>query len=101
MTTAPTSTPRCGGPPKLMVASWTDSRRCSTTAAGISRHDAEGWPRLSVERRSTCTTVNNALGNVGHTWREAGIELLVDLPAEQVIMGWFCTDQVVRSCVAI
>lgn len=49
----------------------------------ISRHDA-GVAELSVEAVDLRTTVNNALGNVGHL-AEAGIELLVDLPAEQVI----------------
>ncbi|CNU71045.1 two component sensory transduction histidine kinase MTRB [Mycobacterium tuberculosis] len=50
----------------------------------ISRHDA-GVAELSVEAVDLRTTVNNALGNVGHLAEEAGIELLVDLPAEQVI----------------
>ena len=50
----------------------------------ISRHDA-GVAELSVEAVDLRTTVNSALGNVGHLAEDAGIELLVDLPAEEVI----------------
>ena len=50
----------------------------------ISRHDA-GVAELSVEAVDLRTTVNSALGNVGHLAEETGIELLVDMPAEEVI----------------
>lgn len=50
----------------------------------ISRHDA-GVAELSVEAVDLRSTVNSALGNVGHLADEAGIELLVDMPAEGVI----------------
>jgi two-component system sensor histidine kinase MtrB len=50
----------------------------------ISRHDA-GVAELSVEAVDLRTTVQSALGNVGHLAEEAGIELLVDLPTEEVI----------------
>ena len=50
----------------------------------ISRHDA-GVAELSVEAVDLRSTVNSALGNVGHLADEAGIELLVDMPAEDVI----------------
>jgi two-component system, OmpR family, sensor histidine kinase MtrB len=50
----------------------------------ISRHDA-GVAELSVEAVDLRTTVQSALGNVGHLAEEAGIELLVDLPDEEVI----------------
>ena len=50
----------------------------------ISRHDA-GVAELSVEAVDRRATVNSALGNVGHLAEEAGIELLVDLPPDEVI----------------
>jgi two-component system sensor histidine kinase MtrB len=50
----------------------------------ISRHDA-GVAELSVEAVDLRTTVQSALGNVGHLAEEAGIELQVELPAEDVI----------------
>ena len=50
----------------------------------ISRHDA-GVAELSVEAVDLRTTVESALGNVGHLAEEAGIELLVDMPSEEVI----------------
>ena len=50
----------------------------------ISRHDA-GVAELSVEAVDLRSTVNSALGNVGHLADDAGVELLVDLPAEDVI----------------
>src|SRR6202007_1972550 len=50
----------------------------------ISRHDA-GVAELSVEAVDLRTTVRSALGNVGHLAEETGIELQVDLPAEEVI----------------
>ncbi|OBK48383.1 two-component sensor histidine kinase [Mycobacterium sp. 1081908.1] len=50
----------------------------------ISRHDA-GVAELSVEAVDLRATVQSALGNVGHLAEEAGIELLVDLPDEEVI----------------
>ena len=45
----------------------------------ISRHDA-GVAELSVEAVDLRTTVQKALGNVGHLAEETGIELLVDMP---------------------
>jgi len=50
----------------------------------ISRHDA-GVAELSVEAVDLRTTVQSALGNVGHLAEEAGIELQVELPTEEVI----------------
>jgi two-component system sensor histidine kinase MtrB len=50
----------------------------------ISRHDA-GVAELSVEAVDLRTTVQKALGNVGHLAEDAGIELLVDMPPEDVI----------------
>ncbi|MBV9351247.1 MAG: HAMP domain-containing histidine kinase [Mycobacterium sp.] len=50
----------------------------------ISRHDA-GVAELSVEAVDLRATVNSALGNVGHLAEEAGIELLVDMPPDEVI----------------
>ncbi|AQT81234.1 two-component sensor histidine kinase [Mycolicibacterium litorale] len=50
----------------------------------ISRHDA-GVAELSVEAVDLRSTVNSALGNVGHLADEAGIELLVNLPDHEVI----------------
>lgn len=50
----------------------------------ISRHDA-GVAELSVEAVDLRSTVNSALGNVGHLADDAGIELLVDMPGDEVI----------------
>ena len=50
----------------------------------ISRHDA-GVAELSVEAVDLRSTVNSALGNVGHLAEDAGVELMVDMPAEEVI----------------
>jgi two-component system sensor histidine kinase MtrB len=50
----------------------------------ISRHDA-GVAELSVEATDLRTTVQSALVDVGHLAEDAGIELLVDTPAEEVI----------------
>ncbi|MFA5707348.1 MtrAB system histidine kinase MtrB [Mycolicibacterium sp.] len=50
----------------------------------ISRHDA-GVAELSVEAVDLRSTVNSALDNVGHLADDAGIELLVDMPGEDVI----------------
>src|ERR1700752_3419477 len=50
----------------------------------ISRHDA-GVAELSVEAVDLRSTEGSALGNVGHLAEEAGIELLVDTPDEEVI----------------
>jgi two-component system, OmpR family, sensor histidine kinase MtrB len=50
----------------------------------ISRHDA-GVAELSVEAVDLRATVRSALGNVGHLAEEAGIELLVDMPPDEVI----------------
>ena len=58
----------------------------------ISRHDA-GVAELSVESVDLRATVQSALDNVGHLADDAGVELIVDLPAEEVIAevdpaGW-------------
>jgi two-component system sensor histidine kinase MtrB len=50
----------------------------------ISRHDA-GVAELSVEAVDLRSTVNSALGNVGHLADEAGIELMVNVPDQEVI----------------
>ena len=50
----------------------------------ISRHDA-GVAELSVEAVDLRSTVNSALGNVGHLADDAGIELQVEMPEEPVI----------------
>ena len=50
----------------------------------ISRHDA-GVAELSVEAVDLRSTVGNALTKVGHLSRDAGIDLLVDLPEHAVI----------------
>ncbi|SBS72044.1 Sensor histidine kinase MtrB [uncultured Mycobacterium sp.] len=50
----------------------------------ISRHDA-GVAELSVEAVDLRSTVNSALGSVGHLADEAGIELMVNLPDHDVI----------------
>ncbi len=48
----------------------------------ISRHDA-GVAELSVESVDLRSTVQSALDNVGHLADDAGIELIVDMPAEE------------------
>lgn len=50
----------------------------------ISRHDA-GVAELSVEAVDLRSTVNSALGKVGHLAAEAGIDLQVDMPEDPVI----------------
>ena len=50
----------------------------------ISRHDA-GVAELSVESVDLRSTVQSALDNVGHLAEDAGVELIVDMPAEAVI----------------
>jgi two-component system, OmpR family, sensor histidine kinase MtrB len=50
----------------------------------ISRHDA-GVAELSVEAVDLRTTVNNALSNVGHLAEGAGVQMIVDMPEEDVI----------------
>ncbi|WP_199253752.1 MtrAB system histidine kinase MtrB [Mycolicibacterium mengxianglii] len=50
----------------------------------ISRHDA-GVAELSVDAIDLRSTVNSALGNVGHLADDAGVELLVDMPDGEVI----------------
>ena len=50
----------------------------------ISRHDA-GVAELSVEAVDLRSTMNSALGNVGHLADDAKVELLVDMPADGVI----------------
>ncbi|ODQ85542.1 MtrAB system histidine kinase MtrB [Mycolicibacterium holsaticum] len=50
----------------------------------ISRHDA-GVAELSVESVDLRSTVQSALDNVGHLAADAGIELIVDMPTEEVI----------------
>ena len=50
----------------------------------ISRHDA-GVAELSVEAVDLRSTVNKALGTVGHLADEAGIDLQVDMPDHPII----------------
>ena len=50
----------------------------------ISRHDA-GVAELSVESVDLRSTVNSALGNVGHLAEDANVELDVDMPDAEVI----------------
>ncbi|MGV0873072.1 MtrAB system histidine kinase MtrB [Mycolicibacterium sp. XJ879] len=50
----------------------------------ISRHDA-GVAELSVESVDLRSTVQSALDNVGHLAADAGIELIVDMPTDEVI----------------
>ena len=50
----------------------------------ISRHDA-GVAELSVEAVDLRTTVNSALSNVGHLAEDAGVQMIVDMPDEDVI----------------
>ncbi|OBI72498.1 MtrAB system histidine kinase MtrB [Mycobacterium sp. E740] len=50
----------------------------------ISRHDA-GVAELSVESVDLRSTVRSALDNVGHLAQDADVELIVDMPAEDVI----------------
>jgi two-component system, OmpR family, sensor histidine kinase MtrB len=50
----------------------------------ISRHDA-GVAELSVEAVDLRATVQSALDNVGHLAAEADIELIEDMPAQEVI----------------
>jgi two-component system sensor histidine kinase MtrB len=50
----------------------------------ISRHDA-GVAELSVEAVDLRATVQSALDNVGHLAADADIELIVDMPGEDVI----------------
>jgi two-component system sensor histidine kinase MtrB len=50
----------------------------------ISRHDA-GVAELSVESVDLRSTVQSALNNVGHLAQDADIELIEDMPAEEVI----------------
>ncbi len=50
----------------------------------ISRHDA-GVAELSVEAVDLRTTVNSALGNVGHLAEDAGVQMIVDMPDDEVI----------------
>jgi two-component system, OmpR family, sensor histidine kinase MtrB len=50
----------------------------------ISRHDA-GVAELSVESVDLRSTVQSALDNVGHLAQDADVELIVDMPADEVI----------------
>ncbi|ABM12576.1 MULTISPECIES: MtrAB system histidine kinase MtrB [Mycolicibacterium] len=50
----------------------------------ISRHDA-GVAELAVDAVDLRSIVQRALDNVGHLAEEAGVELIVDLPADEVI----------------
>jgi two-component system sensor histidine kinase MtrB len=50
----------------------------------ISRHDA-GVAELSVEAVDLRSTVNSALGKVGHLADDAGVEMQVEMPEEPVI----------------
>jgi two-component system sensor histidine kinase MtrB len=69
---------------ELMVSELDRFETLLTDLLEISRHDA-GVAELSVEAVDLRSTVNSALGNVGHLADDAGIELLVDMPAEEVI----------------
>src|SRR4029077_4930411 len=50
----------------------------------ISRHDA-GVAELSVESEDLRSTVESALDNVGHLAKDAGVEMIVEMPDEAVI----------------
>lgn len=50
----------------------------------ISRHDA-GVAELAVEAVDLRSIVQRALDNVGHLAEEAGVEMIVDVPADEVI----------------
>jgi two-component system sensor histidine kinase MtrB len=50
----------------------------------ISRHDA-GVAELSVESQDLRSTVQSALVNVGHLAQDADVELIVDMPTEEII----------------
>jgi two-component system sensor histidine kinase MtrB len=50
----------------------------------ISRHDA-GVAELAVEAVDLRSIVERALDNVGHLTEEAGVEMVVDVPADEVI----------------
>jgi two-component system, OmpR family, sensor histidine kinase MtrB len=50
----------------------------------ISRHDA-GVAELSVESVDLRSTVESALDNVGHLAKDADVDLIVDVPGDQVI----------------
>lgn len=50
----------------------------------ISRHDA-GVAELSVEAVDLRSTINGALGNVGHLADDAAVELRVDLPDHPIV----------------
>ncbi|PRC61185.1 two-component sensor histidine kinase, partial [Mycobacterium sp. ITM-2017-0098] len=50
----------------------------------ISRHDA-GVAELAVEAVDLRSIVQRALDNVGHLTEEAGVEMDVDLPADEII----------------
>jgi len=69
---------------ELMVNELDRFETLLTDLLEISRHDA-GVAELSVEAVDLRSTVNSALGNVGHLADEAGIELVVDLPEQEVI----------------
>jgi two-component system sensor histidine kinase MtrB len=69
---------------ELMVNELDRFETLLTDLLEISRHDA-GVAELSVEAVDLRSTVNSALGNVGHLADDAGIELLVDMPGTEVI----------------
>ncbi|MDZ4267068.1 MAG: MtrAB system histidine kinase MtrB [Mycobacterium sp.] len=50
----------------------------------ISRHDA-GVAELAVDAVDLRSIVKSALDNVGHLAEEAGVEMIVDLPADDII----------------
>ncbi|MBX7434413.1 HAMP domain-containing histidine kinase [Mycobacterium sp. Y57] len=50
----------------------------------ISRHDA-GVAELAVEAIDLRSTVRSALNNVGHLAEDAGVEMVVDLPDQEII----------------
>jgi two-component system sensor histidine kinase MtrB len=69
---------------ELMVNELDRFESLLTDLLEISRHDA-GVAELSVEAVDLRLTVNNALSSVGHLAEEAGIELVVDMPPDEVI----------------
>ncbi|MCV7227134.1 MtrAB system histidine kinase MtrB [Mycolicibacterium komossense] len=69
---------------ELMVNELDRFETLLTDLLEISRHDA-GVAELSVEAVDLRSTVNSALSNVGHLADDAGIELLVEMPEDEVI----------------
>ncbi|MBO0677664.1 HAMP domain-containing histidine kinase [Mycolicibacterium sp. S2-37] len=69
---------------ELMVNELDRFETLLTDLLEISRHDA-GVAELSVESVDLRSTVRSALDNVGHLAQDAGVELIVDQPAHEVI----------------